>query len=89
MLMLQKMNFQLLFGKVFEYQKIKFLIFEKMIIGGLLVQHDLVVQILKYFIGFEKVNFHQKKAMFEMMKAIGWKSGIMFLWNTIGFQMEN
>jgi hypothetical protein len=32
-------------------------------IGGQLEIQDLVDQILKFFIGFEKVNFHQREAM--------------------------
>ena len=87
--MLQEMIFQLLFGSLVECQKKEFLIYEKKIIGGLLETLDLVDLTQKFFIGFEKVNFHQNEVMLEMMKIIGWKSGITFLWNIIDFQMEN
>jgi hypothetical protein len=58
-------------------------------IGGLLEIQDLVDQIVKFFIGLVKVNFHQRIQMYEMMKIIGWKYGIMYLWNITDFQIEN
>jgi hypothetical protein len=88
MILLLEMMKLLLFGKRCECQKIEFLIFEKKIIGGQLEILDLVDQILKFFTGFENLNFHQKVQMYEMMKIIGWKSGIMYLWNTIDKLME-
>jgi hypothetical protein len=82
-----EMKNQQLFGLVLVCLKIEFLTFQKKIIGGLQVILDLVDQILKYFTGYEIVNFHQKEVMFEMTKKIGWKSGIMYLWNSINCQM--
>jgi len=56
---------RLLFGKRFESQKIKLVICLKKIIGGdQLDKLDLVDQILKFFTGYEKVNFLQIEAMF-------------------------
>jgi len=50
--------------------------------GGVLLEKlDLVDQILKFFIGLVIQNFLQKIQMLKMMKIIGWKFGIMFLWN--------
>jgi len=64
MMMLQEMRNQLLFGRKLVFQKQGFLIFEKKIIGGdLLGKHDLVDQILKFFIGFEIVSFRQNEVM--------------------------
>jgi hypothetical protein len=59
----QKMISQLLFGSLVECQKVEFLICEKTITGGLLEQLDLVDQIQKYFIGFERANFHQNEVI--------------------------
>jgi hypothetical protein len=89
MKMLLEMKNQQVFGLVYEYQRIEFRIYQKKIIGGRLEILDLVDLIQKYFIGFEKVSFHQKIVMFEMTKIIGWKFGIMCLWNLISFQVES
>jgi hypothetical protein len=51
-------------------------------IGGQLEIQVLVGQILKFFIGLVILNFHLRILMYEMMKIIGWKYGIMYLWNT-------
>jgi hypothetical protein len=83
------MKNQQISGLMYEYQKIEFRIYQKKIIGGLQEILDLVDLIQKYFIGFEKANFRQKIVMFEMMKVIGWKFGIMYLWSLINFQIEN
>jgi hypothetical protein len=77
------------FGKKLECQKIEFHFYLHQKTGG---QHeilDLVVQIQKFFIGFENQNFHQNDQMFEMTRIIGWKFGIMFLWNLINYQTEH
>jgi hypothetical protein len=89
MKMLLEMKNQQVFGLMYECQKIESHIYQKKIIGGRLEILDLVDLIQKYFIGFEKVNFRQNEVMFEMMKIIGWKFGIMYLWNLINFQTEN
>ena len=75
------MRNQLIFGEVTEYTIFHTL--EKKIIGGdQQVSLDLVDQTLRYFIGWENQNFLQNEALFEMTKKTGWKSGIMYLWNT-------
>jgi hypothetical protein len=63
MSLLLEMKRLLKFGKKYECLKIEFLIYEKMIIGGQLEIQDLVDQILKFFIGFERVSFLQNEVM--------------------------
>jgi hypothetical protein len=80
--MLKRIRKVLIYGKKFEFLKIKFHFYEKKIIGGgQLEKHDLVDQIQRFFTGFEIQNFHQKIQMLKAMKIIGWKFGIMFFWN--------
>jgi hypothetical protein len=83
------MKNQQIFGQVCECQEVEFLIYQKKIIGGQQEILDLVDQIQKYFIGFERVSFRQNEVMFEMTRIIGWKFGIMYLWNLTNFQTEN
>jgi hypothetical protein len=77
------------YGKNNEYLKIEYHIYQNQKIGGQHDQLDLVDLIQKYFIGYEKKKIHQKIQMYEMMKIIGWKYGIMYLWNIIDYQIEN
>jgi hypothetical protein len=88
-LMLLVMKKVLIFGVQFECQEIEFHIFQNQKTGGQRVILDLVDLIQKFFIGFEKVNFLQREVMLKMMKIIGWKYGIMFLWNITNFQTES
>jgi hypothetical protein len=81
MKMLQEMKNQQGFGEVTELKI--FHILEKKTIGGdQQDSQDLVDQIQKFFIGLGILNFHLQEVLFEMMKKIGWKSGITYLWNT-------
>jgi hypothetical protein len=80
--MLQEMKNLLKFGLKLECLEIEFHILIKMKTGGQLEIQVLVDQIQKFFIGLVILNFHQRILMFEMMKRTGWKSGIMYLWNT-------
>ena len=75
-------------GKKSDFLLIEFLTFLLIIIDGLLDQLDHVDQILKYFTGSENLNFLLKEVMYETMKTIGWKSGIMFSWNFIVTKAE-
>jgi hypothetical protein len=63
MLMLQEMKLQLQLGKRLEFLQREFHFYLRNIIGGVLVLFDLVDPILKYFIGYEAQNFHQKVLM--------------------------
>jgi hypothetical protein len=61
--MLQEMKLLQLLGKRQEYLQRGYLFFLKNIIGGAQVLFDLVVQIQRFFIGFEIRNFHLKVLM--------------------------
>jgi hypothetical protein len=55
--MLQEMKLLQLLGKKLEYLLREYLFFQKNIIGGAQVLFDRVVQIQRFFIGFEIQNF--------------------------------
>jgi hypothetical protein len=61
--MLQEMKLLQLLGKKPEYLLREYLFFQKNIIGGARVLFDLVVQIQRFFIGFEIQNFLLKVLM--------------------------
>jgi hypothetical protein len=61
--MLQEMRLLQLLGKKQEYLLREYLFFQKNIIGGAQVLFDLVVQIQRFFIGFEIQNFLLKVLM--------------------------
>jgi hypothetical protein len=61
--MLQEMKLLQLLGKKQEYLLREYLFFQKNIIGGAQVLFDLVVQIQRFFIGFEIQNFLLKVLM--------------------------
>jgi hypothetical protein len=61
--MLQEMKLLQLLGKKPEYLLREYLFFQKNIIGGAQVLFDLVVQIQRFFIGFEIQNFLLKVLM--------------------------
>jgi len=88
MMMLQEMRKVQIFGLMLEYQEKKSHIFQLRKTGGQLAQLDPVDLIQKYFTGLVKVSFHLSDLMLKMMKIIGWKSGIMYLWNTIDKKIE-
>jgi hypothetical protein len=56
MLMLQEMKLLQQLGKRQEFLQKEFHFYLKKIIGGVLVLFDLVVLILKYFIGYDLLN---------------------------------
>ena len=78
---LQETKLQQINGKKSDYLQIKFLIYEPIIIDGLLDLLDHVDLILKYFTEWENLNFQLNEATCETMRTTGWKSGITFLWN--------
>jgi hypothetical protein len=61
--MLQEMRLLQLLGKKQEYLLREYLFFQKNIIGGAQVLFDRVVQIQRFFIGFEIQNFLLKVLM--------------------------
>jgi hypothetical protein len=61
--MLQEMKLLQLLGKKLEYLLREYLFFQKNIIGGAQVLFDRVVQIQRFFIGFEIQNFLLKVLM--------------------------
>jgi hypothetical protein len=61
--MLQEMRLLQLLGKKQEYLLREYLFFQKNIIGGAQALFDLVVQIQRFFIGFEIQNFLLKVLM--------------------------
>jgi hypothetical protein len=63
MLMLQEMKLLPLLGKKLAFLQREFHFYLRNIIGGVLVLFDLVDLILKYFIGLDHQNFHQKVLM--------------------------
>jgi hypothetical protein len=64
MKMLQEMKNLLIYGLILVSLEKEFLIFQKVKIGGdQLEKQDLVDQIVKYFIGYEKENSHQQEVM--------------------------
>jgi len=86
--LLQKMNILLLYGNLFEFLNQESATSEPTTTGGQPDLLDLVDLTQRFFIGCENEN-QKPIQMSKMTKKTGWKSGIMFLWNIIGSQIEN
>jgi hypothetical protein len=78
----QEMMSRQKYGRGFEFLPIKLHTYQLKIIGGLHDQLDLVDQILKYFIGLVNDCLQSDQISRQIVK-IGWRYGIMSLWNLI------
>ena len=79
---------QLRGGEKQEFQKIEFIILEKMITGGLPEKKDLVDQIQKCFMIQESQN--AQKIVTHLVDVVNMlKFGITYLWNSSRQKMEN
>ena len=85
---LQEMKLLQVNGKKSDLLLTKSLIFQLIIIDGLLDLLDHVDLTLKYFTESENQNIQLSEATCETMKTTGWKSGITFSWNFIVTKAE-